>query len=321
MDQLLLAAQPDSSPWETLVIILALAACAAVWTGVFVRKSHGLPVLPYEPRRQVPWNGLDVLVVFVLAYLIIPVLVMFVCVHLCGVELPVAEPAPEFAAETGAEVAQPEEVHPLQPLLASGNPIWMIVLAVLIAVVVAPVSEEFLYRVVLQGWLESAETRWRRRTRRARALMRGSIAVGLSSLVFACLHFRTAEKPVSVEQTAVKMVILAAVSVSAMVVVVCFLRMRGATWTDLGIVPRKLLTDVKLGLLALLAVTPPLLLLFGFCQSVFPENVTPDPVPLFFLALALGVLCYRTRRIAPAIVLHAAFNSVGVLNALLNAPK
>jgi membrane protease YdiL (CAAX protease family) len=151
--------------------------------------------------------------------------------------------------------------------------------------------------------------------------MRGSVAVGVSSLVFACLHFRQVEEPVPVEQTAVKMAILTVASVLSIVVAVYLLRMRGATWADLGVVPRKLLTDVKLGLLAFLAVTPPLLLLFAFCKSVFPTNVTPDPVPLFFLAVALGVLCYRTRRIAPAIVLHAAFNGVGVLSGLLNAPK
>jgi len=107
----------------------------------------------------------------------------------------------------------------------------------------------------------------------------------------------------------------------AVIVAVCFLRMRGVTWADLGVVPRKLLADVKLGLLASAATIPPVLLLFLLCQSVFPKSVTPDPVPLFFLALALGVLCYRTRRIAPAIVLHAAFNTVGVLNGLLDAPK
>lgn len=324
MDQLLLAAQPDSSPSQTLAIVLALAACAAVWTGILSRKFHGLPVLPYEPRRQVPWNGLDVLVVVLLAYLFVPVLVASAGATLRGEKLPASKPAVKSAAETGAEtspeMAQPEGVHPLQLLLARGNPRWMIVLAVLVAVVVAPLSEEFLYRVVLQGWLESIETRWRR-IRCVRALTRGLIAVGLASLIFASMHFRSEGKPVPVERTAINTAEFAIASVAAVIAAVCFLRMRGASWADLGVVPRKLLTDVKLGLLASLAIILPVLLLFRFCQSVFPKHVTPDPVPLFFLALAMGVLCYRTRRVAPAIVLHAVFNGVNVLNALLEAPK
>jgi len=301
MDQLLLAAQPDSSFSAALVTILAIAACAAVWTGIFVRKFQGLPVLPYEPRRQVPWNGLDVLVVF-LTYMIV-----------MGLVTPASKPA--------AKAALSERGHSLEPLLALGNPLWMILLAVLMAVIVAPLVEEFLFRVVLQGWLESVETFWRRRARHLRVLMRGSAAVVLSSLLFASVHFRPGREPAPVEETATNTALFAAGSLLSMILIVCFLRMRGATWADLGIVPRKWLADVKLGLLAFLAVTPPVMLLFGFCKSVFPKNLTPDPVPLFFLALALGVLCYRNRRIAPAIVLHAAINSVSVLIALMNALK
>jgi membrane protease YdiL (CAAX protease family) len=35
----------------------------------------------------------------------------------------------------------------------------------------------------------------------------------------------------------------------------------------------------------------------------------PEPVPLFFLALILGYLYYRTHRIVPCIVAHAVFNA------------
>jgi hypothetical protein len=34
----------------------------------------------------------------------------------------------------------------------------------------------------------------------------------------------------------------------------------------------------------------------------------PEPIPLFFLALVLGYLYYRTHRIVPSIVAHAVFN-------------
>jgi hypothetical protein len=35
----------------------------------------------------------------------------------------------------------------------------------------------------------------------------------------------------------------------------------------------------------------------------------PDPIPLFFLALVLGYLYFRTHRIVPSIVAHALFNA------------
>jgi len=34
-----------------------------------------------------------------------------------------------------------------------------------------------------------------------------------------------------------------------------------------------------------------------------------DPIPLFFLALGLGYLYYRTHRIIPCIAMHALFNA------------
>ena len=46
-------------------------------------------------------------------------------------------------------------------------------------------------------------------------------------------------------------------------------------------------------------------LLFGLAHLGYG----PEPVPLFFLALMLGYIYYRTHRIVPCIVAHATFNS------------
>jgi len=68
--------------------------------------------------------------------------------------------------------------HPVIDLLASqrdGYSLWLVVLS---AVVVAPIAEEFLFRRVLQGWLEKrlpeADGMW---------------AIAISSLVFGLAHF------------------------------------------------------------------------------------------------------------------------------------
>ena len=76
--------------------------------------------------------------------------------------------------------------------------------------------------------------------------------------------------------------------------------------------PRKLATDAKLAILALVAIVPPLLLLQrGLLSAIdrFGVTIAPDPVPLFFLRVVFGYLYQRTHRIAPSLLLHAAFNA------------
>ena len=54
--------------------------------------------------------------------------------------------------------------HPLVEMVISGEPnLGVVFLASIAAVVVAPVSEEILFRLLLQGWLEKFEHRWVRR--------------------------------------------------------------------------------------------------------------------------------------------------------------
>jgi membrane protease YdiL (CAAX protease family) len=50
-------------------------------------------------------------------------------------------------------------------------------------------------------------------------------------------------------------------------------------------------------------------MLFAVCHSV----IWPTPIPLFFLALALGWLAYRTQSLVGTITFHALFNAVSVV--------
>ena len=96
----------------------------------------------------------------------------------------------------------------------------------------------------------------------------------------------------------------------------------GATAADLGWKPQKLGADARLGLAALLAVTPPVLVLQLALMLLVKRtgvDYAPDPIPLFFLALVLGYLYRRTHRLAPSLVLHMAFNATSI--ALLFAGK
>jgi membrane protease YdiL (CAAX protease family) len=48
-----------------------------------------------------------------------------------------------------------------------------------------------------------------------------------------------------------------------------------------------------------------------------PAYIAPDPIPLFFFAVALGFLYFRTHRIVPLIILHAIFNGASLAMATL----
>ena len=57
-----------------------------------------------------------------------------------------------------------------------------------IALVTAPLGEEFTFRVLLQGWLESRERAWRQRRRWLRWVRPGVLPVVTSSALFAAAH-------------------------------------------------------------------------------------------------------------------------------------
>jgi membrane protease YdiL (CAAX protease family) len=77
--------------------------------------------------------------------------------------------------------------HPLLKLMLERSSVPVMALATVLAVVVAPVFEEFLFRVLLQGWLESQQVRWRERRGDIDARP-GFAPIVVTSLVFATLH-------------------------------------------------------------------------------------------------------------------------------------
>ena len=74
--------------------------------------------------------------------------------------------------------------HPLAKLVSEQNGPALVALAALSAIVVAPLSEELLFRVVLQGWLERVLRRRRRPWRSAHRVL----PILISSALFAGMH-------------------------------------------------------------------------------------------------------------------------------------
>lgn len=251
--------------WGLLVTIFV-----AAWTLIGRRMAAGVPIVPLAPRRPVPWSGPDMIrvaAVYIGSYLLFARAATVVVVPwapailrtdqtedianlrdennpaglavslLSGMSANVA--AAVFAlfwmrSRNGADlrdlgwrpdawrddirlgliafaaVAAPvyglqgllsqfvEERHPIIEVLGRQPSAALYVLAGLSAVIVAPPAEEFFFRVLLQGWLESARPPVdspEEVTVPADAQPRAT-AIVVSSSLFAALHIGQGAAPV-----------------------------------------------------------------------------------------------------------------------------
>ena len=304
----LLAEQLSWNPILSMAV-LAIIACVAVWARVAARWRNRQPVLPYQPRRPAPWGGFDLLLV----------LLFYLIVQTGTLELARTVLGPNALQPSAAyDFNQAEATHPLAKLVAEGNA-WVLLLCFFSAVIAAPVVEEFLFRMLLQGWFEALEHRWRRRMPTLRRVVpRAAGPIVLASLLFGAMHFRVAGPQMNERSLLAMLVGNVVGSLLTMVFAIGLLRWRvGATAADLGWAPRKLPSDVGLGLVAFAGIAVPIYLVQIVLGAAFPKYLAPDPVALFLLALVLGTLYYRTHRIMPSIVVHAALNATSLTLALL----
>jgi len=289
------------------VVAALLAASLLVWAYVFDRWAQGEALPRKEPRICFPWRGPDVALVM-LWWFLGGVVVLASAKALFGLG----------PGELGAEGAGPSEtVHPVAQLLHTQRPA-LVLLALFAAVVAAPISEEYVFRLLLQGWVESACRRLGRAHSASAILSPTAVSIAVSSLVFAAVHLRFAAPKRPADTLALLLVARLLVNTGALglIVVLAGLR-RELRLKILGIVPRRLGYDVLLGLGAWLVVTPPVYCLFWALLPIVPAGIAPDPVPLLLLAIVLGLLYARTRRIVAPIVAHMAFNATTLAMALL----
>jgi membrane protease YdiL (CAAX protease family) len=291
----------EMAPMAILAIFLAVSA--GLWTGICARWRRGAPIIPLARRRPVPWQAQDVLFLFLIGLLLL----------IMAAKIVEAWMGPDAAQQAADQ--KPELAHPTEQLLGSRNP-GMIAVAITMAVIVAPLFEEFFFRVLLQGWLEAVWSRRRRRHPGLRATPVSWIPVVLPAVIFALVHLRFAEIPRSLRYlTGIFLGQMAGDLMTLGLAIVLLRYAVGARAADLGWRPETLRHDASLGLLALLAAVPPVLAIHVVSTVVVKKmgiNFALDPIPLFFLALVLGALYRRTHRIAPSLVLHMAFNATSI---------
>jgi len=299
------AAPQDVPFWQFPVVAAAFCACLAVWWVVATRLRQGRAVLPREPRREVPWEGIDLILVMAVyvALVSVALLLAYVCL---GPEAGLPPAVQDLDKSTSA--------HLVEQLIEQGSG-WIILICVFSAGVVAPIVEEFFFRLLLQGWLEKTQRRMRRMMPTLRRLVPGAVGpIVLTSLLFARMHFRDDSPLARLDYLVFMLAGDAVARLLTMAFAVWLLRLRvGATAEDLGWVPEKLADDVKLGLMAFAGLAAPVYAAQITLTLLLPKYLAPDPFVLFFFSLALGTLYYRTHRLVPAIVLHMALNVTSLI--------
>jgi len=295
------------------LVVLVLLASVVLWTNLSSRIERHEPLVERSPRRPVPWEGMDLVWLF------------FAYVAMLGVMTRLAEPVanyvwPPQAVKASVESGSSTDHHVVQLLKRSRSPaIWLT--CFLMVVAVAPLTEEFLFRVLIQGWLEKIELIGRARWGWRRRLPRGVLPVGFISFVFAALHAR-GPHDVELPETLPALLVGAALAgLATLAIGVTWTHLRvGANARDFGLAPKQFLSDIRLGLLAFLAVGPLVYAVHwtaGWVVERFGWSIAPDPAAIFVLSLALGWLYHQTHRLMPSLVLHVALNATTLAMAWL----
>ena len=254
-------------------------------------------IISEKDRYSVPWDGFDVVVLFILW-----ISLTIACLH--GVLL--------LSGSGNVEAPSPRTVtdkHPLTQLLEQGRkqPVILLV-AFLCAVILTPMTEEFLFRLVFQGWLQKkTASLWNVPSEKNAKYLPGGLSVFGVSLVFAAMHGGQRSEH-SVEVLFYGISGLAIANLLTLCIGVSYLAItRRASRRELGFSSNHLTFDLLLGCGTFILCGPAILFLNMLLRSAFPENAT-DPIPLFLFSIALGCLYFKTRRLLPSIVMHACLN-------------
>lgn len=322
-----------------LLVLSVLGGGLVVWAAIAATRMQGRAVLPFVPRRLVPWSGFQT-GISMLLFVVVPMAAISMLHFAFGESssdergVPTDELLPLLLVDAGMKLAltagvigwlrssgatrddlgwriRPVDIatgvcgfmalclivyplqavlqqfgklrHPVERVLSEGIDPSTLLGMFVVAVIVAPLVEEFLFRVVLQGWLEK----------------------------FWVEHQIAPAEPVVEGPMVLTVEADEALPVAA---------------TDNPYQPPRELATAEIAT-AEIAAPPPdapapeqpstVLWLPIVATSVLfaalHAAAWPAPVPLFFLSLGLGYVYQRTHRLGPSVVLHATVNGVSVL--------
>ncbi len=256
------------------------------------------PGLTVPEVRAVPWHGGDVLFLFLLWFALQILLVTVFCLF--------------SAPQTPAPVSSVTTEHPVSRLMLQAREHdqvgWVLLVTFMGVVVITPIAEEFLFRLVLQSCLQSG---LRAFFQKFSVLVAHAfsciVSITLVSLFFASLHGGQHQTQ-SVERLFATIQGMTVANFLTLCIGVSYLvGIRRANMSDLGLVRNGLYADLVLGCKIALPVMPVIFLFNILLRLIFPESGT-DQIPIFFLSIALGIIFFTTGRILPCITLHACLN-------------
>lgn len=271
----------------TAHVLAALAAASALaWCGIFACWLRGKRLVPYEPRRQVPWNGVDVAVVICSALIMLGI----------GGQM-----ALRYFEVDPSDKSDP---HYLQAMLISAS---VAEVFALLSSVVYLLGRGF-------GWQSLGIGEGRT----AHDILVGiiaALAVDFPLLMLQGLltQFWPSKHPLielirehPSKDMLAPMAILAVLLAPALEELIFRVLIQG--WLE------KLIRKVRRTRMqwrALQVGAIPIVVSASLFAVVHAHG--PDPIPIFLLGLALGYVYHQTHRILPSLVLHACFNGATVL--------
>ncbi len=213
---------------------------------------------------------------------------------------------PLYALQSLLQMLSPEPSHPMiKSLMENGSPAMYVASSVM-AVIVAPIVEEFLFRVLLQGWLENLtllptlgydSTSEKERTliivggrREAKGELPTSEEDGTSA--------DPGDGELSSLPNPLAVLVEEGQSDEA--------RIDGVASSDRSLDHRPQIRP---------SWTPIVVSSLIFALAHLGHGT--DPIPLFFFALGLGWLYQRTHRLWPSVVVHFMLNGLSMLQLLL----
>jgi len=196
---------------------------------------------------------------------------------------------------------EPQQIHPLIEQLLEHRSPGMMAAGFLVAVVAAPLFEEFAFRLLLQGWLERWEDEQlgydatERRSVASQTAEDSSAQEAIQEDELAVEHGELSEPP-SLAQTADNPFASPLVNVRSEETASCDLPEQPIEKPERGV-----LASLPHGWLPILLSG----LVFGLAH--FGHGI--DPVPLVLFGVVLGYVYQRTHRLLPCIVAHLLFNA------------
>ena len=341
-------------PWGLLDIILIMLAIvlvqivvAAIATSLFGPKLDEASPILWMAISQVAlliaWGGIMALMGFRSATPLVDLGLPFRRSDLRIGVFAFAMMAPPMFALQAALSQFTDKQHPLiETLIEDSTPLFFLV-GGFAAVVVAPVVEEFVFRVFLQGWLENLAA-WRLAQRKG-TRFRAGFGVDL----FWGLGLRHAAVPPEVDPSAGTRGVAAdfpvanedgfgdvpnspASNVSARSMVEDVLPhldsdnpyespIGKADGIEIGPDAASVDEPTEKHLPMRPSLWPVLASSIVFAAAHLGNG--PDPIPLFFLAIGLGLLYQRTHRVWPCIVVHCLLNGISLFNlwVIVNSPE